>query len=287
MTSPRPPVESIDNAFIRLGNLAAILHFSRIPSGRSRGRLHPDPLADLDWGAMKAGSPFPLIDGLRDDLKAAWKVVSLVHRPEAYVGTVRIGDRTGTRSWPTAVDRLLESGDEVVAIFDKLRREPPERTDGRTRIASQRVREVLSVLLTDGFRSELANEFRPLKCHVDDRRGAEELKRNKPRASRPSQAEIDIKVRDWLAKNAKDDPGAVTRDRIANETGVSTGAVSGSAPWKAFTQKRCEGAGMAGGERFGTTQSGTDSAPRPVDSPRCFRPCDHAARVGLAARSRS
>ncbi len=216
MASPRPPVESIDNAFIRLGNLAALLHFSRIPSGRSRGRLHPDPLADLDWVAMKAGSPFPLIDGLRDDLKTAWEVVGLVHRPEPYyVGTVRIGDRTGTRSWPTAVDRLLESGDEVVAIFDELRRKPPERTDGRTLIASQRVREVLSALLTDRFRSELTNDFRPLKCRVDDRRGAEEMKQNKPRASRPKLAEIEIKVRDWLAKNAKDDPGAVTRDRIA------------------------------------------------------------------------
>jgi hypothetical protein len=50
--------------------------------------------------------------------------------------------------------------------------------------------------------------------------------------------EAEILVREWLEKNARTNPGAVTRDAVATETGVSAGMVSGTAAWKAFSDRR-------------------------------------------------
>jgi hypothetical protein len=52
------------------------------------------------------------------------------------------------------------------------------------------------------------------------------------------QEEAEIRVRDWLAKHAKGDPAAVTRDAVAEATGVSTGGVSKTAAWRAFSKER-------------------------------------------------
>lgn len=51
-------------------------------------------------------------------------------------------------------------------------------------------------------------------------------------------AEAEIKVREWLAANAKGNPAAVTRDAVAAGTGVSTAQVSRTAAWQAFRDKR-------------------------------------------------
>lgn len=47
-------------------------------------------------------------------------------------------------------------------------------------------------------------------------------------------AEAEVLVREWLAKNARTDPLGVTRDAVAAGTGVSTGAISKLAVWRAF-----------------------------------------------------
>jgi hypothetical protein len=52
--------------------------------------------------------------------------------------------------------------------------------------------------------------------------------------------EAEVLVRDWLKKNAKDNPMAVTRDQIAKDTGVSAGGVSNTAAWQAFDNARKE-----------------------------------------------
>jgi hypothetical protein len=51
-------------------------------------------------------------------------------------------------------------------------------------------------------------------------------------------AEAEIRVRGWLAANAKDNPAAITRDAVAAGTGVSAGQVSNTAAWKAFRERR-------------------------------------------------
>lgn len=51
-------------------------------------------------------------------------------------------------------------------------------------------------------------------------------------------AEAEVRVRDWLAANAKDNPAAITRDAVAAGTAVSAGTVSKTAAWKAFRERR-------------------------------------------------
>lgn len=51
-------------------------------------------------------------------------------------------------------------------------------------------------------------------------------------------AEAEIRVRDWLMQHAKANPARITRDRVAAGTGVSAGAVSKTAAWKAFRDRR-------------------------------------------------
>lgn len=51
-------------------------------------------------------------------------------------------------------------------------------------------------------------------------------------------SEAEVRVREWLAANAKADPASITRDAVAAGAGVSGGAVSKSAAWKAFRQRR-------------------------------------------------
>lgn len=61
------------------------------------------------------------------------------------------------------------------------------------------------------------------------------------RRKRIPKDEADIRVRDWLLKNAKrvkKDPLGITRDEIADDTGVSTGGVSNSSPFRAFEAER-------------------------------------------------
>lgn len=53
-------------------------------------------------------------------------------------------------------------------------------------------------------------------------------------------AEAEVRVRDWLLKNAKGYRDAVTRDQVARETGVSTGMVSKTKAWRAFEERRKE-----------------------------------------------
>ncbi len=50
--------------------------------------------------------------------------------------------------------------------------------------------------------------------------------------------EAEIRVRKWLEQNAKANPFAVTRDGVADGTGVSKGMVSNTAAWKAFQERR-------------------------------------------------
>src|SRR5262249_2907179 len=50
--------------------------------------------------------------------------------------------------------------------------------------------------------------------------------------------EAAILVRDWLEKNAKDDPASITRDAVADGTGVSAGQVSNTPAWKVFRDRR-------------------------------------------------
>ena len=51
-------------------------------------------------------------------------------------------------------------------------------------------------------------------------------------------AEAEVRVREWLLKNAKDNPAAITRDAVAAGTDVSTASVSRTAAWQAFRKKR-------------------------------------------------
>jgi hypothetical protein len=73
---------------------------------------------------------------------------------------------------------------------------------------------------------------------------APQVRPHGPPNTRPSKKkgvphdEAEILVREWLAANAKENPAAVRRDTIAEETGLSTGAVSGTSAWKAFNQRR-------------------------------------------------
>jgi hypothetical protein len=60
----------------------------------------------------------------------------------------------------------------------------------------------------------------------------------KPRSKGVPLEEAEILVRDWLAKHAKENPAAVTRDAVATGTGVSAGQVSKTAAWQAFRDRR-------------------------------------------------
>lgn len=60
-----------------------------------------------------------------------------------------------------------------------------------------------------------------------------------PKANRRkgiSRNEAEIRVRDYLATNAPKDPYAITRDGIAEATGVSNGQVSKTSAWKALKE---------------------------------------------------
>jgi hypothetical protein len=50
--------------------------------------------------------------------------------------------------------------------------------------------------------------------------------------------EAEVRVREWLAANAKADPANITRDAVAVGAGVSSGQVSKTAAWKAFRERR-------------------------------------------------
>jgi len=50
--------------------------------------------------------------------------------------------------------------------------------------------------------------------------------------------DAEVRVRDWLVVNAKKNPSDIRRDAVAEGTGVSKGAVSNTAAWKAFKQRR-------------------------------------------------
>lgn len=52
--------------------------------------------------------------------------------------------------------------------------------------------------------------------------------------------EAEALVRDWLAKHAKANPDAVTRDAVAAATGVSAGGVSNTDAWTVFSKRREE-----------------------------------------------
>lgn len=51
-------------------------------------------------------------------------------------------------------------------------------------------------------------------------------------------AEAEIRVREWLAANAKDNPVGITRDAVSAGAGVSAGQVSKTTAWKAFRERR-------------------------------------------------
>jgi len=51
-------------------------------------------------------------------------------------------------------------------------------------------------------------------------------------------AEAEARVREWLAKHAKQNPFAVTRDAVAASVGASAGLVSKTSAWKAFRDRR-------------------------------------------------
>jgi hypothetical protein len=58
------------------------------------------------------------------------------------------------------------------------------------------------------------------------------------RSKRISLAEAEVRVRDWLLKHAKDNPATITRDAVADGTGVSGATVSRTSAWKAFRERR-------------------------------------------------
>ena len=71
--------------------------------------------------------------------------------------------------------------------------------------------------------------------------GTRQSEWEKPKAGRSmriSLAEAEIRVREWLRKNAKDNPAAITRDAVAAGTGVSGSTVSRTSAWKAFRERR-------------------------------------------------
>ncbi len=68
--------------------------------------------------------------------------------------------------------------------------------------------------------------------------GAERDEGELPTKKRIPSEEAEILVRDWLLENAKKNPTAITRDAVAACTGVSAGAVSNTAAWKAFRDRR-------------------------------------------------
>jgi hypothetical protein len=51
-------------------------------------------------------------------------------------------------------------------------------------------------------------------------------------------AEAELRVRGWLLRYAKTDPASVTRDAVAEGTGVSSGQVSRTTAWQAFRERR-------------------------------------------------
>jgi hypothetical protein len=71
--------------------------------------------------------------------------------------------------------------------------------------------------------------------------GTRQSEGEKPKAGRSkriSRAEAEVLVREWLLKNAKDNPAAITRDAVAVGTGVSGPTVSRTSAWKAFRERR-------------------------------------------------
>ena len=79
-------------------------------------------------------------------------------------------------------------------------------------------------------------EERRQKSPTNEQADADRRPRKKPKGVPADEAEI--RVREWLATNARNDPGSVTRDTVASDTGVSAGAVSKTAAWKAFRKRR-------------------------------------------------
>jgi hypothetical protein len=74
-----------------------------------------------------------------------------------------------------------------------------------------------------------------------DQGGTRQGEGGKPGNNRPKRiprAEAEILVRDWLRKNAKQNPASITRDAVAAGARVSTGMVSKTAAWKAFRERR-------------------------------------------------
>ncbi len=50
--------------------------------------------------------------------------------------------------------------------------------------------------------------------------------------------EAEIRVREWLATNAKENPGSITRDAVSKGTDVSAGQVSNTSAWKVFAARK-------------------------------------------------
>lgn len=96
------------------------------------------------------------------------------------------------------------------------------------------------------LKSQLDNDlaiirrFAPELLEPESPQGTRESEGGKTTARRRGtpKAEAEIKVREWLAANAKDDPAAITRDAVAAGVEVSGATVSRTASWKAFQDRR-------------------------------------------------
>jgi hypothetical protein len=71
-------------------------------------------------------------------------------------------------------------------------------------------------------------------CGVRGKTGGPESTRRK----KVTRAEAEIRVSEWLKEHAKGNPVSITRDAVAEGTGVSTGMVSNTDAWKMFDAER-------------------------------------------------
>jgi hypothetical protein len=174
----------------------------------------------------------------------------------AYVAGVLRHAFAGDRN--AVLRRLLAARDEGGAFFAGVR----EAVAAAKRHTMYYLAKTLSSVAGCG-RVELLSVVQPLEVAMDvlDRAEAAEAgtapaatdqgEGGTPPAKRLKGIPLDeanVRVRDWLAANAKDDPAGITRDGIADGTGVSKGQVSNTPAWIAFRDRRKAGAKPAARE---------------------------------------
>jgi hypothetical protein len=139
--------------------------------------------------------------------------------------------------------RLARQVSSAAAIIEDLTGEKPCTAEEIVVLAAELLgerAEDLFVLTPD----ELLQKLQALKdvFKVVERPDTQQAEGEKPkptgRRKGTPREEAEILVREWLMKNAKDDPASITRDAVHVGTGISTGQISQTAAWKAFIERR-------------------------------------------------